>query len=53
MAMDAFSDPNAVARYAENPRRLVPGYADMQRMAMLILAERTSDDGEVLGSRLR
>lgn len=48
MAIDAFSEPNAVARYAENPPRLVPGYADMQRMAMLLLAERTPDDGQVL-----
>ncbi len=31
--MDAFADPQAVARYAENPPRLVPGYFDMQRMA--------------------
>lgn len=46
--MDAFSEPNAVACYAENPPRLVPGYADMQRMAMLLLAERTPDDGQVL-----
>lgn len=46
--MDAFSDPAAVANYAANPPRLVPGYADMQRMAMLLLAERTPDDGQVL-----
>lgn len=46
--MDAFSDPQAVARYAENPPRMVPGYADMQRMAMLLLAERAPDDAKVL-----
>jgi tRNA (cmo5U34)-methyltransferase len=46
--MDAFSDPQAVARYAENPPRMVPGYADMQRMAMLLLAERAPDDAQVL-----
>lgn len=46
--MDAFSDPQAVARYAENPPRMVPGYADLQRMAMLLLAERTPVDAQVL-----
>lgn len=46
--MDAFSDPQAVARYAENPPRMVPGYADMQRMAMLLLAERAPDNAQVL-----
>lgn len=47
-AMDAFSDPQAVARYAEGPPRLVPGFADLQRMAMLLLAERAPDDARVL-----
>lgn len=46
--MGAFSDPQAVARYAENPPRMVPGFADMQRMAMLLLAERAPSDAEVL-----
>ncbi len=46
--MDAFSDPQAVARYAEGPPRLVPGFADLQRMIMLLLAERTPDDARVL-----
>ncbi|KQO63994.1 class I SAM-dependent methyltransferase [Methylobacterium sp. Leaf88] len=46
--MDAFSDPQAVARYAENPPRMVPGYADMQRMARLLLAERAPDRAQVL-----
>ena len=46
--MDAFSDPDAVARYADNPPRMVPGYADMQRMAMLLLAERVSAKAKVL-----
>lgn len=46
--MNAFSDPQAVARYAENPPRMVPGFADMQRMAMLLLAERAPSDAEVL-----
>jgi tRNA (cmo5U34)-methyltransferase len=46
--MDPFSDPQAVARYAEGPPRLVPGFADLQRMAMLLLAERAPDDARVL-----
>jgi len=46
--MDAFSDPQAVARYAEGPPRLVPGFTDLQRMVMLLLAERAPDDARVL-----
>jgi tRNA (cmo5U34)-methyltransferase len=46
--MSAFSAPQAVARYAENPPRLVPGFADMQRMAMILLAERASEKARVL-----
>ena len=46
--MSAFSDPQAVARYAENPPRMVPGYADMQRMTMLLLKERTPADARLL-----
>lgn len=46
--MTTFSDTQAVARYAENPPRMVPGYVDMQRMAMLLLAERAPADAQVL-----
>lgn len=46
--MDAFSDPQAVARYAEGPPRQVPGFADLQRMVMLLLAEQAPDDARVL-----
>lgn len=45
---DVFNDPDAVARYAEGPPRLVPGFADLQRMAMLLLAERAPKDARVL-----
>lgn len=45
---DVFADAQAVARYAEGPPRLVPGFADLQRMAMLLLAERSPDDARVL-----
>jgi tRNA (cmo5U34)-methyltransferase len=46
--MDKFSDSQAIAQYAEGPSRLVPGFGDLQRMAMLLLAERVPDDGRVL-----
>lgn len=45
---DVFADPQAVARYAEGPPRLVPGFVDLQRMAMLLLAERAPPDARVL-----
>lgn len=44
----AFSDPQAVARYAEGPPRLVPGFADLQRMAGVLMAERAPADAGVL-----
>ncbi len=43
-----FSNPDAVARYAEGPPRFVPGFADLQRMAALMLAERAPADARVL-----
>ena len=43
-----FSDPAAVARYAEGPPRFVPGFADMQRMSGILLAERAPDNARVL-----
>ncbi len=46
--MNAFSDPQAVARYAEGAPRNVPGYHAMQRMTTLLLAERVPEDGRVL-----
>lgn len=45
---DVFADPDAVARYAEGPPRLVPGFADLQRMTTLLLAERAPQNGRVL-----
>lgn len=45
---DAFADPQAVARYAEGPPRIVPGFVHLQRMAMLLLAERVPKNGRVL-----
>ncbi|HKS55081.1 MAG TPA: class I SAM-dependent methyltransferase [Steroidobacteraceae bacterium] len=47
-ATDVFADPQAVAKYAEGPPRLVPGFADLQRMAMLLLAESAPANARVL-----
>ena len=43
-----FTDPAAVASYAQNPPRIVPGFADLQRMTTLLLAERAPDNARVL-----
>lgn len=43
-----FSDPDAVARYAEGPPRFVPGFADLHRMSAILLAERTPENARVL-----
>lgn len=45
---DAFSDPEAVARYAECTLRNVPAFEAMQRMAFLLLAENAPHDARVL-----
>ncbi|MDP2033521.1 MAG: class I SAM-dependent methyltransferase [Polaromonas sp.] len=44
----AFTDPAAVAAYAEGPPRMVPGFADMQRMCLLLLAEHAPADARIL-----
>ncbi|MFN3932098.1 MAG: class I SAM-dependent methyltransferase [Brevundimonas sp.] len=46
--MNGFDDPAAVARYTDNPPRLVPGFADLQKMTRLLLAETASADGRIL-----
>lgn len=46
--MSGFDDPAAVARYAEGPPRLVPGFSDLQRMARLLLEETAPADGHIL-----
>ena len=43
-----FTDPAAVARYAEGPRRSVPGYDSLLPMVRILLAERVSANGRVL-----
>lgn len=44
----SFSDPDAVARYAEGPVRQVPGFHALQRMTALLLDERVPARGRVL-----
>jgi tRNA (cmo5U34)-methyltransferase len=44
----AFTDPAAVAAYADGPPRLVPGFADMQRMCLLLMAENAPPDARIL-----
>ncbi|MGE0629795.1 MAG: class I SAM-dependent methyltransferase [Hyphomicrobiaceae bacterium] len=46
--LDAFSDPELVSKYAEGPPRFVPGFADLHRMAVVLLSERTPTDARVL-----
>ncbi|MET1756067.1 class I SAM-dependent methyltransferase [Novosphingobium sp. RD2P27] len=43
-----FTDAATVARYAEDTPRKVPGYADLHRMAMLLLAERAPPHSDIL-----
>lgn len=43
-----FSDPQAVARYAEVPPRFVPGFADLHRMTAILLAERAAPEARIL-----
>src|SRR5579859_2460839 len=43
-----FSDPEAVARYADGPRRFVPGLDALHRMTGLLLAESAPADARVL-----
>lgn len=46
--MTWFSDPDAVARYAEGPVRLVPGFDSLQRMTTLLLRESVPPAGNIL-----
>ena len=44
----AFSDPEAAARYADGPRRFVPGLEALHRMTGILLAEHAPPDARVL-----
>lgn len=46
--MQPFTDPAAVAHYAEGTPRKVPGFADLHRMAMLLLAEHAPQVADIL-----
>jgi tRNA (cmo5U34)-methyltransferase len=46
--MDAFSDRQTVARYADGPPRLVPGFASLQRMIAILIAEHGQQDAHIL-----
>jgi tRNA (cmo5U34)-methyltransferase len=43
-----FADRAAIARYVEDTPRKVPGYADLHRMAMLLLAETAPETANML-----
>lgn len=44
----AFETPEAVARYAEGPRRFIPGLEALHRMTGLLLAERAQPEAKIL-----
>lgn len=44
----AFTDPEAVARYAEGPRRMVPGYDSLLVMSDVLLAEHLHAQANIL-----
>lgn len=46
--MQPFADPAAVARYAEATPQRVPGFADLHRMALILLAEKAPDAARIL-----
>lgn len=46
--LTAFTDAAAVAAYADGPPRMVPGFADMQRMCLLLMAENAPPDARIL-----
>nr|MDP2190128.1 methyltransferase domain-containing protein [Rhodoferax sp.] len=43
-----FNDPIAVCAYVNKTRRLVPGWADLQKMAALLAAERAPEQASML-----
>ena len=43
-----FTDPEAVAGYPQSTPQRVPGFADLQRMAMLLLAQHAPSDARIL-----
>jgi tRNA (cmo5U34)-methyltransferase len=43
-----FTDPAMIARYAEDTPKKVPGYADLHRMTMMLLAEHAPEDAKII-----
>jgi tRNA (cmo5U34)-methyltransferase len=43
-----FDSPEAVARYAENPPKLVPGFFALQQMTLQLIEQRVGEDARVL-----
>lgn len=48
MTEDPFADPDFAARYADGPKRFVPGHQDMLRMSALLLTEDAPDEANIL-----
>jgi tRNA (cmo5U34)-methyltransferase len=46
--LQPFTDPAMIAGYAEATPRKVPGFADLHRMAMILLAEHASETANIL-----
>lgn len=46
--IQAFSDPQKVAAYADGPPRFVPGLADLHKMAAILLQEKIPDAAKIL-----
>lgn len=46
--LSPFTDPATIAHYAQSTPRKVPGFADLQRMAMLLLAEHAPGPADIL-----
>jgi tRNA (cmo5U34)-methyltransferase len=46
--LDAFSDPAAIAHYADGPRQFVPGFDALHRMTTLLLAEQAPKNAHIL-----
>lgn len=48
MFLEMFSDRERIARYAEGPRRFMPGFDAVHRMTAILLAEHAPADAHVL-----
>ena len=48
MFLDVFYNPDHAARYAEGPPQFMPGFADLHRMAAILIRERAPADARIL-----